>query len=151
VELIKKIEQHSSTITNEHFNERKSLYYKISNIKDNCIENKCIDLDSFQNNGVALLRSGVVMLIGSAMLVGLTPMALKWCFSACIFEDDVLVLYTKAFGAVIIPVADVGLCIGGIVMLKIGIYQKRDFEQFHKEKPKFEQDIKYLPCIQIEF
>jgi hypothetical protein len=126
--LIKNIEQNSATIANRHFRERKSLYYKISNYKDNCQENKCIDMDSHLNNGVPLIRSGVVMLIGSAILVGLSPKALAWCFSFDIFEDDGFEYFAKIIGTLIIPVTDVGLCAGGIVMLKIGINQKRDFK-----------------------
>jgi hypothetical protein len=160
---IKTIELQDTSITNSHFDEKYLLYHKLNNYKEECHENKCIEIDNM-NNGTIMNRTGISLLFGSFLLSAITPFALEWCFSdkgskykngalddGSNFVHDIFLYFVKIAGAIIIPTADIALCVGGIVSIRIGTRQKLNFEKLQIEKPKFDNDLKYLPCVQFDF
>jgi hypothetical protein len=134
----------------------------LNDYKEDCHENKCVEIDNL-SNGNNLNRTGIGLLFGSFLLSAITPFAMEWCFSEKGYKygylseesnylmHDILLHFVKIVGAIIIPAADIALCVGGIVSIRIGTRQKLNFEKLQKEKPKFENDIKYLPCVQFDF
>jgi hypothetical protein len=159
IDLIKNIELTATSVDTAHLDEDSLLFYKINNYKVDCHENRCVDIDKV-SDGTVLIRTGTGLILGSLVLITLTPSALEWCFSDKGYKnglDDSVLLHdlfvglVKICGSVFIPVLDVALCVGGIVSIRIGTRQKTNFAKLQNEKPKFDNDIKYLPCVQFDF
>jgi hypothetical protein len=133
------------------FDEEKLLFYKLGEYKEECQDGKFIDTDHM-DNGKRLIQSGIGLLSGSAVMIGLSPLVLSWSLTGS--GDDLADLFLfipKLFTTLIVVAADVGLCAGGIATIKIGNHKRHEFDKLQKELPKFQRDIKYLPCVQIDF